>query len=72
MKDENKFEEGASPFYPGATSKAIQKLLNGLMNKSIDDIISVLKTNPTKGKILQQYKAPYNSRCSGSLGAENG
>ena len=57
LKTQDKFGEDASSFYPGATSEPMRLKLNGLMNKSIDEIIPILKDRPTKARILEQYKA---------------
>ncbi len=57
LKTQDKFRVDASSFYPGATSEAMRLKLNGLMNTSIDEIMLVLKERPTKGQILERYKA---------------
>ena len=71
LKNQDKFGEDASSFYPGATSEAMRLELNGLMNKSIDDIVLVLKDCPTKAQILEQYKTGLSRFDSLNLDTED-
>ena len=71
LKNQDKFGEDASSFSPGATSEAMRLELNGLMNKSIDEIVLVLKDCPTKAQILEQYKTGLSRFDSLNLDTED-
>ena len=64
LRNEPKFKEDESIFYPGAPDEIIRKRAEGSLNILIDNLIQNIQANPKKSYVIKQFQntlAQYNN-----------
>jgi hypothetical protein len=57
LRAEPKFRAYAPTFYPGAPNESVRSRCEQQLNLLIDRLIAALSSHPTKGYVLQQFRA---------------